>query len=141
MRRIKSAPANLSNMANRKKMVSLEKKNVFLIPKKETPNTNYTKIKNKKLAIKNACEYLLDFTNETCNLNLEENNVLYGLSMLFSERILKQDKFKEAYNIILKMFIRYLIMLFIHTQILHDKVYNIQYFTNNLHYLYIGTGT
>ena len=140
MRRVKSAPANLSNMANKKKTVTLEKKPVFFIPKKEPPNINYTKIKNKKIAIKNVCNYLVDFTYETCNLNLEENNLLYGLSVLFSERILKHDKFKQAYTIIIKMFIRYLVMLFIHTQILHDKVYNIQFYTDNLHLLYIGTG-
>ena len=45
--------------------------------------------------------------------------------MYFNENVFKKDKLKELSNFVVKALIRYHIMLFVHTYILHDKIDNV----------------
>ena len=41
-----------------------------------------------------------------------------------SENIFKRDKLKEVFNFTLQSLVKYLFLMFIHTNILHDKIDN-----------------
>lgn len=147
MKRIKSAPADLALMANRKK------NNLEISDKRNTPvimslgddfdildeidneklltdnvNVNLKYFKNFRI-IKTIKNYVNKFSQLTSDLisdsnllSLEESTIYSALIIYISENITRKDKLKEAYGFLIQYITKYLILLFIHTQILHDKI-------------------
>ena len=151
MKRIKSAPADLALMANRKK------NNLEISNKRNTPvimslgddfdildeidneklltdnvnvnvNVNLKYFKNFRI-IKTIKNYVNKFSQLTSDLisdsnllSLEESTIYSALIIYISENITRKDKLKEVYGFLIQYITKYLILLFIHTQILHDKI-------------------
>ena len=148
MKKIKSAPANLCLMINRKKdnLSNNNSKNIFCLSKFEKNDNNNNNNKNinininidrkfikiKKFAlVKNSKKNLLkignllsDIVSDSNLLSLEHTIIISGLISYFSENILKKDKLKEVYYFGLQLLFKYIIMFYIHTAILHDKIDN-----------------
>ena len=141
MRRIKSAPANLSTMTNNKRtsISLLTKNNNVAIPLKNTFTPNYKlkdfkKFKELKNNISFNSNLANDILNDSNNFTIEESTLVFTLINFIANNILKREKFQEIYNYLIQAIIRYFIMLFIHTHILHEKI-NIPL----IHYNYIDT--
>lgn len=139
MRKVKSAPANLAEMVNNKKEAKTKIKSYrFVIPimnlestiileEKEKKNEliksqNYEKFKTLKNNIKNIGSLTNDIIGDINYLPLEQSSFLISFINYISENILKKDKLKEIYAYVLQAFARYLLMLFIHSQLLHDEL-------------------
>lgn len=148
MKRIKSAPANLCEMVNRKKE-NYPKSNKILIPifnKKyniiieEINNENsensknsekniikndksniieYNRFKSQKNNLKKIGTFLSDIIGDTNMLPFEQNTLITTLINYLSENVLNKDKLKEIYVFILQAIARYLIMLLFHSHYLH----------------------
>lgn len=145
MRRIKSAPANICLMTNNKK--SLNEKDVkdvkdvknrnniisFIYSKNSNTNNKFKNLKILKNTLSSSSDIFIDSINDISNFNLEETSLLYAIITYLSNNILKKDKIKELYKFFIQMIVKYFIMLIIHTQILHDKTFSIDYIFQNLH--------
>ena len=152
MKKIKSAPANLCLMINRKKnnLSKNDSKIIFGLSKFDKNdnindidfdfdidcnqnidnNTKFIKMKNLAI-IKNSKKNLYKFGNllsdivsDSNLLSLEDTIIISGLISYFSENILKKDRFKELYYFSLQLIVKYIILFYIHSQILHDKIDN-----------------
>lgn len=129
MRRIKSAPANLSSMTNNKRtsISLLTKNNNVAIPLKNTFTPNYQlrdfkKFKELKNNISFNSNLANDILNDSNNFTIEESTLVFTLINFIANNILKREKFQEIYNYLIQAIVRYFIMLFIHTHILHEKI-------------------
>lgn len=139
MRKVKSAPANLAEMVNNKKEAKTKIKSYrFVIPimnlestiileEKEKKNElikprNYEKFKTLKNNIKNICSLTSDIIGDSNILPSDQSTIITSLINYLSENVLKKDKLKEIYAYALQAFARYLLMLFIHRQLLHDEL-------------------
>lgn len=129
MRRVKTAPGNLAKMSHNKKEIKktlslfMSSANVPIIIEEKNEN-NYKLIKSLKKNVKTIGNLVSDAVVEVNydHYSLEETTLFAVIVGYFSNNILKKDKFKEIYNFLAKALARYLIMLFIHTQVLHDKI-------------------
>ncbi len=127
MRRVKSSPCDLAKMSHNKREI---KKTPYMCSKSiplviETKNDNkYKLIKSLKKNVKTFGNLVSDALVEINydHYSLEETTLFAVIVGYFSNNILKKDKLKEIYNFMAKALARYLIMLFIHTQVLHDKI-------------------
>ena len=143
MRKVKSAPANLAEMVNNKKEAKTKIKSYrFVIPIMNLESTiileekennkekrelivkpqNYEKFKTLKNNIKNIGGLTNDIIGDINYLPLEQSSFLISFINYISENVLKKDKLKEIYAYVLQAFARYLLMLFIHSQLLHDEL-------------------
>ena len=128
MRRVKSAPANLSQMKNKKKVtINSNANKVFYIPN----NNNNVKIienikflKRSKIFLSKIGNFCSDLINESNMLPLEHSLLISGIISYFSDNILKKDKLKEIANFSIQSLVRYIILYYIHTEVLHDKIHN-----------------
>ena len=151
MRKVKSAPANLCEMINNKKEAKTKIKSYrFIIPimniestiiledKNEKIETNnvfkkYETFKKLKNNIKNIGGLTNDIIGDINYLPLEQSSFLISFINYISENVLKKDKLKEIYAYALQAFVRYLLMLFIHSQLLHDELgKNVPLIDNNI---------
>ena len=151
MRKVKSAPANLCEMINNKKEAKTKIKSYrFMIPimniestiiledKNEKIETNnvfkkYETFKTLKNNIKNIGGLTNDIIGDINYLPLEQSSFLISFINYISENVLKKDKLKEIYAYALQAFVRYLLMLFIHSQLLHDELgKNVPLIDNNI---------
>lgn len=129
MRRVKTAPGNLAKMSHNKKEIKKTSSifmswvNVPIITEEKNDN-GYKLINSLKKNIKTIGNLVSDTVVEINydNYSLEETSMFSLIVGYFSNNILKKNNFKEMYDFIGKSLVRYLIMLFIHTQILHDKI-------------------
>lgn len=140
MRKIKSAPANLAEMVNNKKERKTKIKSYrFVIPIMNLESTiileekekkkaliiepqNYEKFKTLKNNIKNLGSLTNDIIGDINYLPLEQSSFLISFINYISDNVLKKDKLKEIYAYALQALARYLLMLFIHSQIIHDEL-------------------
>jgi hypothetical protein len=140
MRKVKSAPANLAEMVNNNKKEAKTKiksyrfvipimnlESTIILEEKEKRNElikpqNYEKFKTLKNNIKNIGGLTNDIIGDINYLPLEQSSFLISFINYISENILKKDKLKEIYAYVLQAFARYLLMLFIHSQLLHDEL-------------------
>ena len=90
------------------------------------------KIKDLKNNISFNSNLLNDIVNDSNNLSIWESTIIFTIINFIGNNILKREKLEELYNYLLQAIIRYFIMLFIHSQILHDKI-NIPLIDNILH--------
>lgn len=139
MRRIKSAPANLSEMINRKKINNsqsskivlpiinkkyniiieeIDNKNIIKNDNSKIINTNiieYNRFKSQKNNLKKIGTFISDIIGDTNMLPFEQNTLITTLINYLSENVLNKDKLKEIYVFILQAIARYLIMLLFHS--------------------------
>jgi hypothetical protein len=151
MRKVKSAPANLCEMVNNKKEAKTKIKSYrFIIPimniestiiledKNEKIETNnvfkkYETFKKLKTGIKRIGSLTSDVIGDSNLLPYEETTLLNVFINYISENVLKKDKLKEIYAYALQAFVRYLLMLFIHSQLLHNELgKNVPLIDNNI---------
>lgn len=151
MRKVKSAPANLCEMVNNKKEAKTKIKSYrFIIPimniestiiledKNEKIETNnvfkkYKTFKKLKTGIKRIGSLTSDVIGDSNLLPYEETTLLNVFINYISENVLKKDKLKEIYAYALQAFVRYLLMLFIHSQLLHNELgKNVPLIDNNI---------
>ena len=151
MRKVKSAPANLCEMINNKKEAKTKIKSYrFMIPimniestiiledkneKKEIINKpkKYETFKQLKTGIKKIGSLTSDVIGDSNLLPYEQTTLLNVFINYISENVLKKDKLKEIYAYALQAFVRYLLMLFIHSQLLHDELgKNVPLIDNNI---------
>ena len=130
MKRIKSAPANIAEMVNRKKP-TLEKsaeKIIFIIPQRESnqsPMFTFSKqivpLKNQKIVEKTFNSIMIDYINDKqiLNNNDEEALILSIAYYYFCEKIFTKNNLREFVMFITQTFIKYLF-----THILHDLFIN-----------------
>lgn len=129
MRRVKTAPGNLAKMSHNKKEIKktpslfMSSANIPIIIEKKNEN-NYILIKSLKKNVKTIGNLVSDTIIEINygHYSLEETTLFAIIVGYISNNIFKKDKLKEIYNFLAKALARYLIMLFIHTQVLHDKI-------------------
>ncbi len=121
MRRVKSAPSNLCQMKNKKKVtINSNANKVFYIPN----NNNYEILKTSKIYLSKVGNFCSDLINDSNILSLEHSLLISGIISYFSDNILKKDKLKEIANFGIQSLIRYFILYYIHTEVLHDKIHN-----------------
>ena len=129
MKRIKSAPANIAEMVNRKKP-TLEKKPektiLFITQKKQsTPITKHQQqlipLKNQKIIERTFNTIMIDYINDKqiINNNDEEALLLSILYYYFCEKVFTKNNLREFIIFIAQLCIKYI-------------------FTHSLHELYIN---
>lgn len=136
MKRIKSAPANIAEMVNRKKP-TLEKsseKIIFIISqqeqqqepeRKQSPMFIFSKqivpLKNQKIVEKTFNSIMIDYINDKqiLNNNDEEAFILSILYYYFCEKIFTKNNMREF-----MMFITQTLIKYIFTHILHEVFIN-----------------
>ena len=130
MKRIKSAPANIAEMVNRKKPDSQKspEKIIFIIPQRErnqSPSFIFSKqivpLKNQKIVEKTFNSIMIDYINDKqiLNNNDEEALILSIAYYYFCEKIFTKNNLREFVMFITQTFIKYLF-----THILHDLFIN-----------------
>ena len=127
MRRVKSAPSNLCQMKNKKKVtINSSANKVFYIPNNNNNNNNnnYEILKKSKIYLSKVGNFCSDLINDSNILSLEHSLLISGIISYFSDNILKKDKLKEIANFSLQSLLRYFILYYIHTELLHDKLHN-----------------
>jgi len=151
MRKVKSAPANLCEMVNNKKEAKTKIKSYrFMIPIMNIESTiiledkneknkiinkpkKYETFKTLKTGIKKIGSLTSDVIGDSNLLPYEQTTLLNVFINYISENVLKKDKLKEIYAYALQAFVRYLLMLFIHSQLLHDELgKNVPLIDNNI---------
>lgn len=120
MRRIKSAPANLAAMCNRK-MSRESKKEVPIVMTTTTKIDNdvgfkITDIKNRKKSINTFNNVISDLIFDTSGLQYEQNFILAFIITYFTENFMKRDKIKDLQEILVQTVIRFTIGYLIHHQ-------------------------
>jgi hypothetical protein len=129
MKRIKSAPANIAEMVNRKKSTlkkKPEKTILFIIQKKQimpiTKNQHHlVPLKNQKIIERTFNTIMIDYINnkEITNTNDEEAVLLSILYYYFCEKVFTKNNLREFVLFIAQLCIKYI-------------------FTHSLHELYIN---
>ena len=133
MRRVKSAPANLAEMQNRRRPSILEKttkpivipiiyqnqnqnqNQINIINKERVNNLSLNTIRNIKFAMRQINMFSGDLLQK--NLAIEDSIILSGIFEYFTENIFKRDKFQELFNYLLIYLIRYLFNIYIENNI------------------------
>lgn len=119
MKRIKSAPANIAEMVNRKKP-ALEKsseKIVLIIPKQIAP------LKNQKIVEKTFNSIMIDYINDKqiLNHNDEEALLLSILYYYFCEKIFTKNNLREFIMFITQTLIKYIFTHSLHEFFINNK--------------------
>ena len=138
MRRIKSAPANIAEMVNRKKQEVYKpnkiknNNDIFCINKnkvfkqgyysiKEPKNIKINNIKMLNTNIERTTNILNDIVNDTSNLSFEET-ALVGILLNLLNNIFRKNKFKDFVAILIQNFVKYCLMFYIHHYVLNDYI-------------------
>jgi hypothetical protein len=119
MKRIKSAPANIAEMVNRKKP-TLEKsseKIVIIIPKQIAP------LKSQKIVEKTFNSIMIDYINDKqiLNNNDEEALLLSILYYYFCEKIFTKNNLREFMMFITQTLIKYIFTHSLHEFFINNK--------------------
>ena len=119
MKRIKSAPANIAEMVNRKKP-TLEKsaeKIVLIIPKQIAP------LKNQKIVEKTFNSIMIDYINDKqlLNNNDEEAFLLSILYYYFCEKIFTKNNMREFMMFVTQTLIKYIFTHSLHEFFINNK--------------------
>jgi hypothetical protein len=131
MKRIKSAPANIAEMVNRKKP-TFEKKPekiiVFISQKKQdTPTTvsnhHLIPLKNQKIIEKTFNNIMIDYINnkEIMNTNDEEAVILSILYYYFCEKVFTKNNLREFVLFIAQLCIKYIFTHSLHEFYINNK--------------------
>ena len=130
MKRIKSAPANIAEMVNRKKL-SLEKRPekivLFISQKKQNTPIVVSKqlipLKNQKIIEKTFNTIMIDYINDKqiINNNDEEALVLSILYYYFCEKVFTKNNLREFVLFIAQLCIKYIFTHSLHEFYINNK--------------------
>ena len=131
MKRIKSAPANIAEMVNRKKPTfekKPEKTILFISQKKQdTPTKVYKQqlipLKNQKIIEKTFNTIMIDYINnkEIINTNDEEAVILSILYYYFCEKVFTKNNLREFVLFIAQLCIKYIFTHSLHEFYINNK--------------------
>jgi hypothetical protein len=121
MKRIKSAPANIAEMVNRKKptLERSSEKIVIIIPKRE----QIAPLKNQKIVEKTFNSIMIDYINDKqiLNNNDEEALLLSILYYYFCEKIFTKNNLREFMMFITQTLIKYIFTHSLHEFFINNK--------------------
>lgn len=133
MKRIKSAPANIAEMVNRKKP-TLEKKPektiLFITQKKQSTPITITKhqqqlipLKNQKIIERTFNTIMIDYINDKqiINNNDEEALLLSILYYYFCEKVFTKNNLREFVLFIVQLCIKYIFTHSLHEFFINNK--------------------
>lgn len=132
MKRIKSAPANIAEMVNRKKPINIDNskdnKILYFIPfkKQNEPlimREKINPIKNQKNVEKTFNNLMLDYINDKqiLNINDEQSVIASILYYYVSEKIFTKNNLREFILFIMQIILRYIITHTMHETIIYNK--------------------
>ena len=140
MRRIKSAPANLSLMKNRNKKLNkiTNSISIFSVFKKEDEN-EFIKFKNEneienesknqernnKNIISTTSNIVSDYLFDNTNLPYEENYLISLIMSYITENIINKNKLKNLQEFIIQNSVRFVVSYLFHKHIISDIIQNI----------------
>jgi hypothetical protein len=146
MKRIKSAPANIAEMVNRKKPTSEKssEKIILIIPKPEEPEKENTyndfskqivHLKNQKIIEKTFNSIMIDYINDkqVLNHNDEEALILSILYYYFCEKIFTKNNLREFIRFITQTLIKYVFAHMLNDVLINNKDVLIQQITHINH--------
>jgi uncharacterized protein YqhQ len=110
MRRIKSAPAELSSMVNRKKTNSLSKISSNAI----IPLNTYEKIKEEKKIVKLLTEITNDISGQNDIISQEIGYYMLLIGTFVNQNFRRKITLENVKNFIIEMFLRYIISITYH---------------------------
>lgn len=135
MKRIKSAPANIAEMVNRKKVIeslnSKKKENkriTYIIPFKKhneplIVREKINPIKNQKNVEKTFNNLMLDYINDKQILNINDEQSVFASILYYyiSEKIFTKNNLREFILFIMQIILKYLFTHVVHETIIHNK--------------------
>jgi len=130
MKRIKSAPANIAEMVNRKKPTFEKKseKTILFIPQKKqnTPivvSKQLIPLKNQKIIEKTFNTIMIDYINDKqiINNNDEEAVLLSILYYYFCEKVFTKNNLREFILFIVQLCIKYVFTHSLHEFYINNK--------------------
>ncbi len=110
MRRIKSAPAELCSMVNRKKTNSLSKISSNAI----IPSNTYEKIKEEKKIVKLLTEITNDISGQNDIISQEIGYYMLLIGSFVNQNFRRKITLENVKNFIIEMFLRYIISFTYH---------------------------
>ena len=108
MRRIKSAPAELCLMVNRKKHLSKISSNAII------PSNTYEKIKEEKKLVKLLTEISNDISGQNDIINQEFGYYMLLIGSFINQNFRRKITLENLKNFIIEMFLRYIISITYH---------------------------
>ena len=130
MKRIKSAPANIAEMVNRKKPTfekKPEKTILFIIQKKQPTQREVSKqlvpLKNQKIIERTFNTIMIDYINDKqiINNNDEEALLLSILYYYFCEKVFTKNNLREFVLFIAQLCIKYIFTHSLHEFFINNK--------------------
>lgn len=125
MRRIKSAPANIAEMVNRRQPDKPTKNKTVVVPPKDSDNFPKPLFeKGRKSVIyytERATNLLNDVINDVTSLSFEETAFL-GIVLNLLNNTFRRDKLRDLSGIITQQIVKYIIMFYIHHYIINDSI-------------------
>jgi hypothetical protein len=110
MRRIKSAPAEISSMVNRKKRISVSKISSNAI----IPSNTYEKIKEEKKIVKLLTEISNDISGQNDIITQEIGYYMLLIGTFVNQNFRRKITLENVKNFIIEMFLRYIISISYH---------------------------
>ena len=110
MRRIKSAPAELCSMVNRKKRNSVSKISSNAI----IPSNTYEKIKDEKKLVKLLTEISNDISGQNDIISQEIGYYMLLIGSFINQNFRRKITLDNVKNFIIEMFLRYIISITYH---------------------------
>ena len=129
MKRIKSAPANIAEMVNRRKIETIKPKKsnenrIFFFGNSKEANREVTNIKNMKSLNSNTervTNIVSDVVNDIFSLSFEETAFL-GIILNLLNNTFRKDKLKDLTSILVQNFVKYCVMFYLHNYVLNDYI-------------------
>lgn len=127
MKRIKSAPANIAEMVNRKKPDTISKKTIFIVDN-TNDNTNDNRNDKKLKDMRSLNSYterttnvINDVLDDILSLSFEETAFL-GIILNLLNNTFRKDKLRDFSAIIIQSAAKYIIMIYLHNYVLNDYI-------------------
>lgn len=125
MRRIKSAPANIAEMVNRRQPDKPAKNKLVVVPPKNRDNSRKPLFERERKSLiyytERATNVLNDVINDVTSLSFEETAFL-GIVLNLLNNTFRRDKLRDLSGIIAQQLVKYIIMLYIHHYIIKDSI-------------------
>lgn len=125
MRRIKSAPANIAEMMNRRQPDKPTKNKQVVVPPKNRDNFQKPLFERERKSLiyytERATNVLNDVINDVTSLTFEETAFL-GIFLNLLNNTFRRDKLRDLSGIIVQQFVKYIIMFYIHHYIINDSI-------------------
>lgn len=125
MRRIKSAPANIAEMVNRRQSDKPTKNKLVAVPPKNRDNSRKPLFERDRKSLiyytERITNVLNDVINDVTSLSFEETAFL-GIVLNLLNNTFRRDKLRDLSGIIAQQFVKYIIMFYIHHYVIKDYI-------------------